>query len=93
MDMNEHAERFPGLGLAWKVLEAGAGHPAILNAANEVAVESFLNRQIRFDQIHSVNLATLSGLDVAVPMTVDELLEVDKMARDFARLQIQGMKR
>ena len=93
MDMNEHAKRFPGLGLAWEVLEDGAGRPALLNAANEIAVDAFLNRRIRFDQIHAINTATLSGLNPAAPGNMDELLEIDKIARDFARVLVKGMER
>ena len=92
MNMNRHAERFPGLDLAWNVLEDGAGRPAILNAANEIAVQAFLNRQIRFDQIHSVNVRTLSGLSLATPKTIEDLLEIDTIARGFALEQVQAMK-
>ena len=93
MDMNEHAQRFPGLSLAWAVLKDGAGRPAVLNAANEVAVDAFLNRFIRFDQIHSINTSTLAGLNLTAPKTIDDLLETDKIAREFARAQVTGMRR
>ena len=93
MDMNEHVKRFPGLGLAWEVLEEGAGRPALLNAANEIAVDAFLNHRIRFDQIHAINSATLSGLTLTAPKDTDDLLEIDKIARDFARVLVNGMER
>lgn len=77
-------ERFPGLRLAWEVLEAPIGTPAILNAANEIAVASFLDKRIRFDQIHAVNRATLNGLCAPRIMGIDDLLELDTEARAFA---------
>ena len=52
---------FPGLGLAWHALRAAPGTTAVLNAANEVAVEAFLARRLRFDRIHAVNLETLEA--------------------------------
>src|SRR5690606_31525203 len=56
---------FPGLPLAWEVLAAPAGATAVLNAANEVAVAAFLEKRIRFDQIHAVNRATLDAVTVS----------------------------
>ncbi len=93
MDMNDHHARFPGLGLAWDVLEDGAGRPAILNAANEVAVDAFLNRRIRFDQIHAVNTETLSRLHLSAPNSIDDLLEIDKITRGFASTLVNGFGR
>ncbi len=86
------SERFPGLKLAWEVLEASTGTPAILNAANEVAVESFLEKRIRFDQIHAVNHATLSGLCAPRIMGIDDLLALDIEARAFARNVVLSME-
>jgi 1-deoxy-D-xylulose-5-phosphate reductoisomerase len=80
-----HAERFPGLKLAWSVLEAAPGTTAVLNAANEVAVEAFLARNIRFDQIHRVNLETLSAVRPAQPKSLEDLLALDADSRSAAR--------
>ena len=55
-----------------------------LNAANEVAVDLFLNRQIRFDQIHLVNLSTLEKVRPAAPQSLEDLLEIDRQARAAA---------
>ena len=77
----DHQARFPGLGLAWQVLNAPVGTPAILNAANEVAVAAFLDRQIRFDQIHAVNEATLASVSPGRADTLDDLLGLDAQAR------------
>lgn len=85
-------ERFPGLRLAWEVLEAPTGTPAILNAANEIAVESFLDKRIRFDQIHAVNRATLAGLCAPRIIGIGDLLELDIEARSFAENVVLSME-
>jgi 1-deoxy-D-xylulose-5-phosphate reductoisomerase len=85
IDSHGHAERFPGLKLAWSVLQAPAGSTAVLNAANEIAVASFLAGQIRFDQIHQVNLETLSGVVTSVPGSLEDLLALDTGARRAAQ--------
>ena len=77
----EHQLRFPGLRLAWDVLAAAPGSSAILNAANEIAVAAFLDRKIRFDQIHHVNLETLNSMLPDPPRSLDDLLELDQSAR------------
>lgn len=93
MDGHGHPERFPGLGLAWQTLRERSGSCAILNAANEIAVEAFLNRQIRFDQIHAVNEATLSALSLREPETLDDLMEIDRIGRETARgLVLRGQQ-
>jgi 1-deoxy-D-xylulose-5-phosphate reductoisomerase len=81
LDSRGHRARFPGLQLAWDTLAAPAGTTAVLNAANEVAVAAFLERRIRFDQIHSVNLATLEALVPSKPETLQDLLALDADAR------------
>jgi 1-deoxy-D-xylulose-5-phosphate reductoisomerase len=80
----DHPRRFAGLQLAWDVLEAAPGMTAVLNAANEVAVEAFLQERIRFDQIHALNLATLNAYTPAVPGSLADLLEIDATARRHA---------
>ena len=76
--------RFPGLQLAWEVLAAPSGTPAVLNAANEIAVAAFLDRRIRFDQIHAINRATLDSLPVSDLRGIDDLLALDAEARSIA---------
>ena len=85
--------RFPGLKLAWVVLSAPAGTPAILNAANEVAVAAFLEKRIRFDQIHAVNCAALEGISTPVIHNIEQLLELDAQTRHFAKNLVQTMGR
>ena len=84
--------RFPGLGLAWEVLNAPSGTPAILNAANEIAVASFLDKRIRFDQIHAVNRATLDGLSAPRVSGVGDLLALDMEARAVANRIVLSME-
>ncbi|WP_027478714.1 1-deoxy-D-xylulose-5-phosphate reductoisomerase [Curvibacter gracilis] len=84
--------RFPGLQLAWDALEGPAGTAAVLNAANEVAVQAFLDRRIRFDQIHHVNLETLAAVLPQQPATLDELLLLDARAREVAERAAQRLQ-
>ncbi|GHC88520.1 1-deoxy-D-xylulose 5-phosphate reductoisomerase [Pseudorhodoferax aquiterrae] len=76
--------RFPCLALAWEALRAPSGTCAVLNAANEVAVAAFLDRRIRFDQIHHLNHATLEGLAPSKPGSLADLLALDALAREHA---------
>lgn len=85
IDTRGHPERFPGLALAWQVLRAAPGSTAVMNAANEVAVDAFLNRQIRFDQIHQVNHDTLDASSITEPKCLDDLLALDEQSRREAR--------
>jgi 1-deoxy-D-xylulose-5-phosphate reductoisomerase len=84
MDSRSHEERFPGLALAWQTLRAAPGTTAILNAANECAVAAFLDRRIRFDQIHAVNVATLEAVTASKPESLDDLLELDARSRAWS---------
>ncbi|MDT8998497.1 1-deoxy-D-xylulose-5-phosphate reductoisomerase [Paucibacter sp. APW11] len=79
--------RFPGLYLSWQALRGAEGSTAVLNAANEEAVEAFLNRRLRFDQIHQINASTLAQLTPAADeaASVDGLLNLDGRARRHAR--------
>jgi 1-deoxy-D-xylulose-5-phosphate reductoisomerase len=77
-------ERFPALGLARAALADGGAKPAILNAANEIAVASFLESRIGFLDIASVASETLAGYDPSTPRSIDEVLEVDRQARRIA---------
>ena len=78
------AALFPGLGLAWHALRAAPGTTAVLNAANEVAVEAFLDRRLRFDRIHAVNMETLETVSPSKPASLADLLALDASARAAA---------
>lgn len=84
IDDHGHRDRFPGLQLAWDALAAPQGTTAVLNAANEVAVAAFLERRIRFDQIHHLNLATLEAVSPSNPDSLNALLALDAQARSVA---------
>ena len=77
--------RFPGLHLSWQALSAPDGTTAVLNAANEVAVEAFLTGKLRFDHIHAVNLATLDAVQPSKPDSLESLLALDATARVAAQ--------
>ena len=83
------ARRFPGLHLSWQALAAAPGTTAVLNAANEVAVEAFLQQRIRFDQIHALNLATLEAVQPSNPDTLQALLALDAQTRAAAQGLVQ----
>jgi 1-deoxy-D-xylulose-5-phosphate reductoisomerase len=91
MEEHGHPERFPGLKLAWQTLEGPSGSCAVLNAANEVAVDAFLNRRIRFDQIHHVNEATLGRIHPDRPQNLEDLLALDRQSREQAREVVAGL--
>ncbi|MDR3369738.1 1-deoxy-D-xylulose-5-phosphate reductoisomerase [Rhodoferax sp.] len=93
IDSHGHGARFPGLKLAWAVLEAPPGSTAVLNAANEVAVAAFLGGNIRFDQIHIVNMDTLAAVVPAPPGSLEDLLNLDAMSRSAAYGVVQRIGR
>jgi len=82
---NDHATRYPGLNLAWQVLEGAEGATAVLNAANEIAVDAFLNERIRFDHIHRVNMETLEQVQFARPTSLEALIGLDQQSRAVAQ--------
>jgi 1-deoxy-D-xylulose-5-phosphate reductoisomerase len=81
---DEHKQRYPGIDLAWDALRAPAGTTAVLNAANEVAVAAFLDRRIRYDQIHHVNVQTLGAVAPQAPRSLEDLLSLDQQSRQVA---------
>jgi 1-deoxy-D-xylulose-5-phosphate reductoisomerase len=76
--------RYPALQLAYDALKEGGTMSAVLNASNEVAVAAFLQRQIGFRDIHRVIDRTMQGHLSKRPTAVEEVLEVDRWARDRA---------
>ena len=91
-DAPEQVARFPGLQLAWEALRAPSGTTAVLNAANEVAVESFLNSRIRFDQIHQVNLAAMEAVLPESPAGLEDLLALDARTRAVTSQLVQRIE-
>jgi len=78
-------KRYPALRLAYQALTVGETMPAVLNAANEVAVAAFLERRIGFRKIHRVIERTMEAHASRHAEEVQEILEVDRWARDKAR--------
>ena len=87
------AARFPGLGLAYAALRMPSGACAVLNAANEVAVQAFLDGSLRFTDIHRVNAATLEALGGSAARELDELLDLDARARADAATRVHALAR
>jgi len=74
-------ERFPALTLARRAGEVGGTLPAVLNAANEVAVDAFVNRRISFPQITETVRRTMERHAVVVHPALAQILEADAWAR------------
>ena len=86
-------ERFPCLALAYQALRSGGTAPAVLNAANEEAVASFLDRQISFLSIPRVIRAVLDELSVRDVVSLEDVLFADAEARQAAQKQIRKIGR
>jgi len=77
-------EDFPALNLAREAGTRGGTLPAVLNAANEIAVAAFLKRQIGFPAIWETVAATMQAHALIEHPTLEEILEADRWAREFA---------
>ena len=78
-------QRFPCLALAYQALESGGNAPAVLNAANEVAVEAFLAGQLPFLSIAATIAATLDAVPRSDIATLDDVYAADRAGRQVAR--------
>ncbi|SJM89664.1 1-deoxy-D-xylulose 5-phosphate reductoisomerase [Crenothrix polyspora] len=93
MDFEEpNLERFPCLRLAYKAIAVGGIMPTVLNAANEIAVESFLGGQIRFTDIPVVIETCMDKFDATSADTLDIILAVDQQARVASQKIIAGLR-
>jgi 1-deoxy-D-xylulose-5-phosphate reductoisomerase len=84
-------KRFECLGLAYEALQRGGTAPAILNAANEVAVESFLAGAIRFPEIAAVVRNTLRSIETQSADSLEAVLEADRLGRETARRLVASL--
>jgi 1-deoxy-D-xylulose-5-phosphate reductoisomerase len=91
IDTEMHKKRFPGIALAWAALAAPHGTTAVLNAANEVAVAAFLERRIRYDEIHRVNTETLSSVRPEATGSLEDLLGLDLQSRRAAEAVVSRL--
>jgi len=87
-------KNFPALGLAYAAIETGGTAPAVLNAANEAAVDAFLAGRIRFTDIPRVVESILGKISKrAGSLTLQEILDADRAAREEAARHISRMRR
>jgi 1-deoxy-D-xylulose-5-phosphate reductoisomerase len=77
-------ERFPALRLAREAVRVGGARPAVLNAANEMAVDAFLDRRIAFLDIAAIVEETMHRYDPAAPGTIEDVIAIDREARSQA---------
>ncbi|WP_439241007.1 1-deoxy-D-xylulose-5-phosphate reductoisomerase [Lonepinella sp. BR2474] len=77
--------RYPNLKLAMDAFAAGQYATTAMNAANEIAVDAFLNGQIKFTDIAKVNQQVVEKIQPQQILAIDDVLEVDRLAREFAR--------
>lgn len=87
MQLDFHAPdllRYPCLGLARQAMEASGVATGIFNAANEIAVEAFVSRKIRFVEIPTIIEKTLHSIDNTEPSSLEEVLHYDLQARRHA---------
>ena len=85
-------DRFPCLGLAYRALRTGGTAPVVLNAANEVAVELFLDGKLGFTGIPRVIERTMNAHEVEDVSTLDVVRRVDRWARTQARRDVRGLE-
>lgn len=83
-------ERFPALRLAREALKAGGAAPIVLNAANEVAVASFLQGVIAFQDIARTVQETLNHADYDAPRSIGDVLQIDRMTRESAQAMMKA---
>ena len=79
-------DRFPAIDLARRAGELGGTLPAVLNAANEIAVEAFVNRRINFPQITELVHRTMDAHEIVSQPSLEQILEADAWARRTAAL-------
>jgi len=84
--------KFPCLGLAYRALGMGHNAPTILNAANEVAVDAFLNESIAFNQIAELIEFCLDTIESRPIDSIDTVIDVDKKTRDLALSWVDSHK-
>ena len=83
-------ELFPATRIAREAIEAGGAAPAVLNAANEIAVEAFLAEQIGFTRITAVAESVLARYRPSNPSTMEDVLAIDAEARGHARAVLES---
>ncbi len=85
-------EKFPCVGLAYRAIKTGGTAPAVLNAADEIAVQAFLDGQIRFVDIPRTIEAALDAHTSSAPITYENVMAADGWARQFASERVGHAK-
>jgi 1-deoxy-D-xylulose-5-phosphate reductoisomerase len=85
-------DRFPCLGLAYRALRGEGSLPVVLNAANEVAVEAFLEGKLGFTAIPRVIEKTMDAHEITPVDTLRVVRTVDAWAREHAALMARGLE-
>ena len=78
-------DKFPCLKLAYKAIRTGGTMPAVLNAANEIAVEKFIKREIAFTDISKLIEMAMSAYNVKYNYSLEDVLEADNWAREYTK--------
>lgn len=78
-------DKFPCLSLAYKAIKTGGTMPAVLNAANEIAVARFINREIKFTDIPKLIEMAMEAYTVKYDYTIEDVLSADKWAREYTQ--------
>jgi 1-deoxy-D-xylulose-5-phosphate reductoisomerase len=92
MDFQEpNLERFPCLRLAYEAINAGGIMPTVLNAANEIAVEAFLDERVRFTDIPVIIERCMKKFEVKAADTLEIILDMDQQARIAAKQIIEEL--
>lgn len=86
-------ERFPCLGLAYRALKTGGTLPAAMNAANEIAVQAFLDGKIRLSEIPQIIERVMNRHQIQSANDLNLILEADKLARDAAQFELEANNR
>lgn len=86
-------QRFPCLDLCYQAIQAGGSASIVLNAANEVAVQTFLQKRISFTAIADIIESALSEITTTEVETLDAILDVDQAARTIAHAHIKKLKK
>jgi 1-deoxy-D-xylulose-5-phosphate reductoisomerase len=84
-------KRFPCLALAYRAIREGGSAPAVLNAANEVAVAAFLDSKIQFTAIAELTEVVMDRVEITDSFSLEQIMEIDQQARSLARELIQNI--
>jgi 1-deoxy-D-xylulose-5-phosphate reductoisomerase len=86
-------ETFQNLGLAFQALEKGGNMACLLNAANEIAVESFLKEEISFLEMAQMNEYCMSEGTFLTSPSLEDYIDTDKLSRDLAKAYVKNNKK